>query len=612
MTHTVITHYICFSFQISKTMHHHALHTAIQQGDLPKLEELIRSGLSINHLFGMKGTPLCAAVAAGKTHIVEYLIDYGCDVNAKDYDGEPPLCMAIRKGFRSLAEILITNGKIDLDKTDPITGDHPLIIAILKDDLHSARLLVQYGCNVNKRKRDENKTALHVAVATDNLEFVTLLLNHGAALTLVSRNGVNPFLYATNLNSNDIVEYILEHTNTMDVNVDSELDKLGGAYHTMTEYLLHHTSQIQQDTALHMAARNGNAKLTQLFLKLGARINERNTFGHTPLFLACSEPHKGHLPVVNILLSDASLDTEVLCYNKDGSSPVRQRDCRALHVAISRGCLGIVEALIQAGTSVNQQDSMGVTPLAYAFLCDKLVIADYIIKHCPDLDVHLQTTTGENLLWPALTCKEPQKFVECLLERGCCVNHENDSGESPIHAALDASLAAMGVLAQNGANLDAIYNDSSPLHICATDHLIDESCVLIYYGADMNCRNTSGQSVLEMALTYENFNLDIVSMMLDCGCDVRTERGLWEVINQQDDDEDIPWCQQEDPKIYDRIMQAISNPLSLKFGCRNAIRLYFRDHHVFMGCIDQLPLPKGLIHFVQLTDARTKTSLQVL
>lgn len=79
----------------------------------------------------MRGTALCAAIEARNCDIANLLIEAGCDVNARDFDGEPPLLLALRKekplalslrkAALDIAKILISNKKCNVNKVDPLT-----------------------------------------------------------------------------------------------------------------------------------------------------------------------------------------------------------------------------------------------------------------------------------------------------------------------------------------------------------------------------------------------------------------------------------------------------------------------------------------------------------
>merc|ERR1711990_143537 len=55
-------------------------------------------------------TPLHVAVRVGVQEIVEFLVDHGADVNAKDREGDTPMHDAVRLGRYKIVKILILHG----------------------------------------------------------------------------------------------------------------------------------------------------------------------------------------------------------------------------------------------------------------------------------------------------------------------------------------------------------------------------------------------------------------------------------------------------------------------------------------------------------------------
>jgi 26S proteasome non-ATPase regulatory subunit 10 len=89
-------------------------------------------------------------------------------------------------------------------------------------------------------------------------------------------------------------------------------------------------------TLLHMATSGGNARLVDLLIRRGGRINARNIYGKTALHYAAS---KGHLQITGMLL-DNNADTKVVYEGKD-----------ALGHAIENNHHQVAELLRTKGTS---------------------------------------------------------------------------------------------------------------------------------------------------------------------------------------------------------------------------------------------------------------------
>jgi hemoglobin len=104
---------------------------------------------------------------------------------------------------------------------------------------------------------------------------------------------------------------------------------------------------------LHAAAAAGNVGLVELFLRLGADPNARDSGGHTPLYSLANECWSGGEGVVRALVrAGAAVDAD------DGV-----KHCTPLHMAARRGNSAVAGALLDCGASIEARDSAGDTPL---------------------------------------------------------------------------------------------------------------------------------------------------------------------------------------------------------------------------------------------------------
>ena len=84
-----------------------------------------------------------------------------------------------------------------------------------------------------------------------------------------------------------------------------------------------------ENTALHLAAKSGRAKMVEWLIKSGADVNLKDTFGLAPLAVAA---RSGHVSCVEVLLSiHATVDTKDL----SGKTPMFLA-CEAGHCDIVR------------------------------------------------------------------------------------------------------------------------------------------------------------------------------------------------------------------------------------------------------------------------------------
>eukprot|EP00116_Pleurobrachia_bachei_P005405 sb/3465667/ len=94
----------------------------------------------------------------------------------------------------NLAELsCVLDGVVDAAEQQlSIHGEHALHVCVKKDRLEATRcILAISGININMQDED-GETALHYAVANDNLPITTLLLDHGADLFQLNDHGILP------------------------------------------------------------------------------------------------------------------------------------------------------------------------------------------------------------------------------------------------------------------------------------------------------------------------------------------------------------------------------------------------------------------------------------
>jgi ankyrin repeat protein len=122
--------------------------------------------------------------------------------------------------------------------------------------------------------------------------------------------------------------------------------------------------------AMHDAAERGALDLVRLLHKHGAKLDERDSQGMTPLFLAS---RRGKLEVVRYLLAKgASVDGKSLEFTPLGT-------------AIVRGWPKVAQALLAAGANVKRRSKFdGFTVLVDAAFCGRLPLVRMILPYDRD------------------------------------------------------------------------------------------------------------------------------------------------------------------------------------------------------------------------------------
>ncbi len=128
-------------------------------------------------------------------------------------------------------------------------------------------------------------------------------------------------------------------------------------------------------TLLHEASAQGNLRMVELLLRLGADPNVKTSSRYTPLYCVaneCSVTGGGNI-VRALVRAGAQVDAR-----SDG------KQCTALHMAARRGNTEIAEALLDCGADIQVRDKAGDTPLQRAKNCKKTGVASLLILRGAD------------------------------------------------------------------------------------------------------------------------------------------------------------------------------------------------------------------------------------
>ncbi|MEQ2217031.1 hypothetical protein XENOCAPTIV_030847, partial [Xenoophorus captivus] len=180
-------------------------------------------------------------------------------------DGFTPLAVALQQGHDQVVSLLLENdtkGKVRLPA---------LHIAARKDDTKAAALLLQNDHNADVESKD-GLTPLHCGARSGHEQVVEILLDRGA-----------PILSKTKL--------LLQHDVPVDDVTNDYLTALHVAAHCghykvakliVDKKANPNAKALRGETALHMAARAGQADVVRYLLKNGAKVDTKSKV--TPRF----------------------------------------------------------------------------------------------------------------------------------------------------------------------------------------------------------------------------------------------------------------------------------------------------------------------------------------
>ncbi|KAF8774082.1 Poly [ADP-ribose] polymerase tankyrase-1 like protein [Argiope bruennichi] len=289
---------------------------AAKAGDTEVVKRILATHLPVvncRDVDGRQSTPLHFAAGYNRVSVVEYLLQHGADVHAKDKGGLVPLHNACSYGHYEVAE-----------------------------------LLVKYGANVNVADLWKF-TPLHEAAAKGKYEIVKLLLKHGADASKKNRDSHTP-LDLVKEGDQDVADLLRGDSALLDAAKKGNLNRVMKL--VTPENINCRDSQGRNSTPLHLAAGYNNLDVAEFLLEHGADVNAQDKGGLIPLHNASSY---GHLDIAALLIK---YNTVVNATDRWGFTP--------LHEAAQKGRTQLCALLLAHGADPTMKNHEGQTPFDLA------------------------------------------------------------------------------------------------------------------------------------------------------------------------------------------------------------------------------------------------------
>ena len=308
------------------------LHIACMCGNSCRVKLLILQGAEMNAKDIYFNTPLSLAILNNHTNIVSALVsEFGCDPSdglhracehgnlqvsmiktliecgtSKDVGGNTLLHLTTKYGRNKTVQAILKDFESDPGIKNK-EGMTPLHIACKHGNLGGVRLLIKHGASVNDLDTHSN-TPLSLAVQH-------VSHHEGIIITLVTELGCDPndgVSLHTACKYNDIssVETLVKcGASVNDRDVEGNTPLYYGGYNTtltlLSEFKCDPNVINKQDISpLHCACIEGDSKKVGLLIEYGARVNNKNAQGNTPLELAVQNEND---EVASLLLNNDEL-----------------------------------------------------------------------------------------------------------------------------------------------------------------------------------------------------------------------------------------------------------------------------------------------------------------
>ena len=398
------------------------MHYFIQDGDIAKVKECLQIGANPNATHNDM-TALGLAAELGHQDIVEYIVEKGADIDAKDNKGRTPLMLAAEGGHRAIIEYLITR-----------------------------------GAHVNSQDNDGNTVLMHAAAGMieDNkkLETIRFLIEHCKADTAIMNNqGQGILKVSAACFAVIVVKYLINEckipvdlaalVNEAPVKID------GGIYQGFSLPLLDYCIK-----ELGLTVKENPALVRKTFmaaLKIGRPNEIKRLFESDCGLDVHSKDEHGMTALMHAVAYD-NLDLVKFLIEKRGVNPrVSNNGQTAFTIAIQKGDTRFIDYFIKnCGFNIEDTDQNGFTALLCAAARSDVWTLESLIENY-HANMHATDKDGRTALMLA-----SGRHVDTLTCHAAACSTEKKKGRFDMMFGSSGHLDAVSYLVEHGCDMHAI------------------------------------------------------------------------------------------------------------------------------------------------------------
>lgn len=454
----------------------------IKEGKIDDAKARFVSKYDINEIDENGNTALHTAAEINDSSLTLFLLCYGADPDLKNYNSQTPLHVAIANNSKESAQQLINFG-CNIFARDG-DGKTAMEKAFEKDQIYYDIFITAKTGEI--RDSDRQKTIVHYFVETKDEMAILTCVRKEIPISQKDIEGKSPLDYAyAEIEKDGMAEIAAElimngaepvasdfdyfQTAVTNRNINYRFDDGQTPLHmasilghtSITKYLLDNNAQTNvQDssgaTPLHEAVRYGHTAIAKMLLDAGASVDAKDNLGKTPALLIIPAEQRAEIYSLlisykaNIALKDMYGDT-------------------VLHTATMTNVpVSILDLLVNSGAVVNERNKDGVTPL-------ELAIENKISSH-----------------------------IKFYAEHGADINSKDTKGNTPLIMALKSTDSADKTL-ETILNKDNIYSldsdGNTPLIIAISTNASQEKVQYVLSLSDeVNARNADGNTALYLTV----------------------------------------------------------------------------------------------------------------
>ena len=329
------------------------------------------------------------ACAENLVHMVDKLLsDKRVNVNKGNIDRVSPFLVACDSGNMEVVKRMMQDERVDINSAD-VCGDTPLFVACSKGNIELCRMLLSAKGIKRDIRNKGHATPFFIACKSGKKEVVDLLMeDKEVGINSPNREGYTPLHVA---DSDEIAIKIMN-----DPRSSLEMLTRNG------------------NSVLHCFCRTRMVSAVKHLLSLPAApsvLNQKNDFGITPLWLACSLKYDYGIEIVELLLEHPLIRTEFQDIN----------GIDAFGIACKKGNIKVVESFIKHDKICEVNISKyNPTPLWLACKYNPNTQLVKALLGINEVDVNQASreNPGDEMIAPYELVLGYPDIMDCLLESG--------------------------------------------------------------------------------------------------------------------------------------------------------------------------------------------------